>query len=118
MLVGVLLFVLGAGNWLVSRNKLAEYTHRLVSEDPAVQAVGTLGEFPNLTERTNATVLERLHRASGDYTFTTAKIDFYSVVQNGGRFFSVAGVILISVALVQSRRDRERRSAGRVSRIL
>jgi hypothetical protein len=108
--VGVLLFVLGIGNWLVSHNKLVEYRHRLVSVD-SMEAVGALDAFPLLTPRTNETLLARLHRGSLDSNRTAAKLDFYGVVQNGGRFFSLVGFALIAFAVVQGRRESLRKVA-------
>jgi hypothetical protein len=109
--VGVLLFVLGIGNWLVSENKLVEYRHRLVSVD-SMEAVGALDDYPHLTPRTNETLLARLHRGSSDSSRTVAKLDFYGVVQNGGRFFSLVGFGLIAAAVVQSRRASSHRVAS------
>ncbi len=99
--VGVLLFVLGMGNWLVSRNKLFEYGHRH-DADSSMTSSGPSRDFPRLTPRTDTALLERLHRGLADYTFTAAKLDFYTVVHSGGRFLSVLGLLLIAVAIVQS----------------
>jgi hypothetical protein len=109
--VGVLLFVLGIGNWLVSQNKLEEYRHRLVSVD-SMEAVGALDDFPHLTPRTNEALLARLHRGSADAGRTAAKLDFYGVVQNGGRFFSLVGLALIAFAVVESRRETLRKATA------
>jgi hypothetical protein len=106
--VGVLLFVLGIGNWLVSQNKLIEYRHRLVSVD-SIEAVGALDDFPHLTQRTNETLLARLHRGSADSGRTVAKLDFYGVVQNGGRFFTLVGFALIAFAIMDNRREIRRK---------
>lgn len=106
--VGVLLLILGIGNWLVSHNKLLEYRHRLVSADE-VEPLAALDDYPHLTARTNAALLARLQRGNVDFTRTVAKLDFYGVVQNGGQFFSLVGCALIALALVQSRRETRQR---------
>ena len=106
--VGVVLFVLGLGNWLVSRNKIIEYSRR-TDADTSVQRVGSLDEYPHLTADTNATLLERLHRGFADYTFSSAKLDFYQVVNSGGRFLSLVGMLLIGLTVVRSWLERRGR---------
>jgi hypothetical protein len=109
--VGVLLVILGLGNWVVSRSKLFEYGHRIASTE-TVERVGSLADYPELTPRTNATLLERLHRGAPDYDFTAAKLDFYTVVQSGGRVLTSIGVLVAGVALLRGWRDRRLGSAG------
>ena len=98
--VGIVLLIVGMGNWLVSRNKILEYTERRQASN-AIGQIGSLKEFPELTPRTNATLLKRLHRGLGDATLAEAKLDFYTVVHSGGRLFSALGLLLISLALLQ-----------------
>jgi hypothetical protein len=109
--IGVLLFVLGAGNWVVSRNKLAEHAERIDSRS-AIDTSQDLSEFPHLTPEMNAALLQRLHRGAGRYTFQAAKLDFYAVIHRGGRFLAVLGLVLIGFAVRQSwqsiRRPRPR----------
>jgi hypothetical protein len=109
--VGVLLFVLGIGNWLVSHNKLLEYRHRLASAE-SIETVGALDDLPHLTPRTNAALLARLHRGPADYDRTAAKLDFYGVVRNGGRFFAFAGAALIVFAVFHSWSERRRKAVA------
>lgn len=103
--VGIVLLVLGFGNWMVSRNKILEYERRSRGPD-VVERSESLEEFPQLTPRTNAMLLERLHRRLGDYGVADAKRDFYTVVQSGGRFIAVVGLLLMGVGLLQRWRDR------------
>jgi len=99
--VGLVFLVLGVGNWSVSHNKIVEYTERSRAGN-SMDSVTTFSDFPQLTAHTNDTVLERLHRDSTEYTFTDAKLDFYRVVEGGGRLFAVLGLLLITVGIVQS----------------
>jgi hypothetical protein len=101
LLIGVMLFVVGAGNWVVSRNKLIEHAERVDSRS-AIDMNQDLSEFPHLTPEMNAAILQRLHRGAGRYTFQSAKLDFYSVIHRGGRFLAVVGVVLIGFAVRQS----------------
>ena len=98
---GVVLLVLGVGNWMVSANRTAEHALRaraVVSDEP----VPPLDDFVDLTPETNRTLLKRLSRADADYTFADAKLDCYQVVESGRRMLSFAGLRLITGALVQS----------------
>ena len=102
---GIVLLVLGLGNWMVSRDKILEYERR--SRAPGVvEGSGSLEGFTRLTPRTNAMLLERLHRRLGDYGVADAKRDFYTVVQSGGRLIAVVGLLLVGVGLLQRWRDR------------
>lgn len=99
--IGVMLLVIGVGNWVVSRNKLSEHAERSDSRS-AIDVNEDLSEFPHLTAEMNAALLQRLHRGAGRYTFQAAKLDFYSVIYRGGRFLALLGVVLIGFAIRQS----------------
>lgn len=101
LLIGVMLFVLGSGNWVVSRNKLTEHAERGDSRS-AIDINQDLSEFPDLTPQMNAALLQRLHSGAGRYTFQAAKLDFYMVIHRGGRFLAVLGLVLIGFAVRQS----------------
>ncbi len=98
--VGVVLFVLGVGNWIISGSKILEYTDRAESGE-ALEGMESPSDFPALTPRTNATLLARLHRGLGEYSLVDAKLDFYRLVQSGGRLIAVIGLFLIGIALLQ-----------------
>jgi hypothetical protein len=107
--IGVVLLVLGLGNWLASRDKVIEYARRAELAVP-VERTESLHEFTRLTPRTNATVLDRLHRGF-DYGSADAKRDFYMIVQSGGRFITVAGLLSIGLGLLGRWRARRVRRA-------
>jgi len=103
--IGVALLVLGLGNWVASISKIAEYERRL--REPMVsEPVVSLEAFKKLTPRTDATLLERLHRRFGEYGVDEARRDFYTVVQSGGRLLAVIGLLSIGVGLLQRWRHR------------
>jgi hypothetical protein len=111
--IGIVLLVLGMGNWMVSRSKVLEYERRARAPQ-LIEGSASLQEFARLTPRTNATLLQRLHHRQVDYGVYDAKRDFYTVVHSGGRFIAVIGLLLIGVALLQGWRDRRlQRVAGR-----
>ena len=92
--------ILGLGNWLLSQNKVLEYTHRVESRN-AIQNIAPLTDFPSLTPRINAALLEGLHRSPRDYTLAHAKLDFYRVVQRGGQLLCVIGLLCIGAAFLR-----------------
>lgn len=106
--VGIVLVVLGMGNWLVSWNKILEYSQRTVDvEEPAL-----LDDFPALSARTNSSLLERLNHRTVDYTLADAKLEFYQVVRSGGRTLSALGLLLTAAALLRTWRERRLRTSA------
>jgi hypothetical protein len=103
--IGIVLLLLGVGNWMVSRSKVLEYERRARMPE-RLEQTSSLDGFARLTPRTNATLLERLHHRLGDYGFAAAKRDFYTVVHSGGRLIAVIGLLLIGVGLLQRWRER------------
>ncbi|MGH7790107.1 MAG: hypothetical protein ACRERC_24785 [Candidatus Binatia bacterium] len=103
--IGAALLVIGLGNWVASRDKVLEYTRRAQLSEP-LDRPGSLEEFKRLTPQTNAALLERLHRGLGEYGVADAKRDFYTVVQSGGRFIAVSGLLSIGIGLLQRWRQR------------
>jgi hypothetical protein len=111
--IGVVLLVLGVGNSMVSYNKLIEYERRTRAPE-ASEPTSSLEGYTRLTERTNATLLERLHRRPRDYGVVDARHDFYTVVQSGGRLIAAFGVLLIGAGLLRRWRERRLRGVGEV----
>lgn len=107
--VGLALLVLGAGNWWVSRGKIAEYTQRM-SVGSGVE-VSDMSGLTHLDERTNASLLRRLHSVPASHDTASAKRDFYVLVNNGGRLIAIVGIALASVGAIRTvggRRDLRR----------
>jgi hypothetical protein len=104
--IGAVLVILGAGNWLVSRNKIAEYTPRAAAAEGLIEPAPPLDEFPYLAERTHRTLLLPLREGVVDENPASAKLDFYRVVRDGGLVLLLLGWFLIAVALLQTRRAR------------
>ncbi len=98
--------MLGSGNWAVSRTKLAEYAERAELAPPVTSSIAPIDDLPLLTPDKNAALLERLHPRTGAYSFAQAKLDFYRVVEVGGRAFVLLGLLLTGVAVLHWRRDR------------
>lgn len=89
----------------MSRSKLIQYTERAESSSP-VASIAPIDDLPHLTPEKNAALLERLHPRSGAYSFAQAKLDFYRVVNAGGRAFVLLGLLLMGAAVLRWWRDR------------
>ena len=98
--VGIVLVILGLGNWIASHSKVVEYEQR-ARESASVEDPAPTGAFSRLTPRTSATLLDRLQPHFGDYGVAAARRDFYAVVQSGGRLITIVGMLLVSLGLLQ-----------------
>lgn len=111
---GVLLVVLGLGNWYTGHHKGAEYAALLASGRlPA--PVEHVSDFHQLNARTAATLLSALQGGSDDYTLANAKLDFYNVVQSGGQLLVLLGLFCAAGGMIRfwhRPRDAERDAAS------
>jgi hypothetical protein len=98
--VGLAVLSLGIGNWVISHGKIVEYTQHADAGNTII-ASPSLDDFPALSPRTNATLLERLHRRGSDYTDVDAKIEFYTVAESGGRALTFIGLVSITLAVLR-----------------
>jgi uncharacterized membrane protein YidH (DUF202 family) len=104
--VGLFLIVLGLGNWYTGIDKGAEY-ERLLAAGNLPTSVEHFEDFRQLDARTTATLLSPLQRGSDEYTIANAKLDFYEVVQSGGRLLVLAGLFCAAAGVIRSwRRQR------------
>jgi hypothetical protein len=101
---GVALAVLGGGNWINGRSKIAEYTAIGASADQSPSRDIAFDGFPHLTARTNHALLRPLHAQLTLHSFAEGKREFYHVVQTGGRLLTLFGMFLIVLALLRTRR--------------
>lgn len=99
--IGIALFVLGVGNWVLSNSRLVEYTQRSRPSNSNVPAAD-LSDFPELTPHTNDVLLRRSATISSD---VDAKVEFYRVVKRGGTIFAACGILLIGLAPIHARRS-------------
>lgn len=111
--VGLLLVIVGLGNWYTGRHKGAEYEQLLAAGNLPV-AVEDAGDFRELTPGTTATLLSPLQRGSDEYTLANAKLDFYKVTQSGGRLLIWLGLFCAGAGLIRmwSRARLEDRRMG------
>ena len=112
--VGLLLVIMGLGNWYTGINKGAEYEQLLANTSSPAAAV-QFDDFRELNARTTATLLSPLRRGSDERRLISAKLDFYRVVQSGGRIFILLGLFCTAAGLIRSwyrRHLSEREPAG------
>ena len=94
---GLVLLVLGLGNWAVARTRLSEFADPSVNS-PVVAPLGHYEDFAELDARTNAELLRPLQRGVNPTTTTEVRVDFYKVVQTGGKLIAFVGIGLMLFA--------------------
>lgn len=105
--IGLVLMVLGAGNWYAGWEKIAEH-ERLLAASRRVVHRATFDDFPNLTERTNASLLRSFHGGSDRAELAGVKLDFYRVVYTGGRLLFLLGALGAGAGAIRAvRRGRQ-----------
>jgi len=114
--VGLVLVVLGLGNWYTGLDKSREYEHLLAAGTVSTATV-RFEDFDELSARTNASLLSALQKGNDEYTFVNGKLDFYKVVQSGGRLLVLIGLFAAAAAFIHTRyRQREAERAGHLLR--
>jgi hypothetical protein len=99
--IGLLLVILGFGNWYTGRDKGAECEEVLATGDIGTPAV-PFEEFRELNAHTTATLLTPLQRGSDQHTLVTTRLDFYKVVESGGRILILLGLFCAAAGLIRS----------------
>ncbi len=106
---GTALLVLGAGNWIIGQDKVQ--AHRRLLRSAELQAVVMPPEgFDQLSARTNATLLRPFRISGGRVSALEQKLEFYRVVESGGRVFCLLGMLFIVAATVRT--SRQARAPG------
>jgi hypothetical protein len=99
--VGFLLVIIGFGNWYTGHDKGAEY-ERLLAAGNLPAPVEHFEDFQELDAHTTTTLLSVLQRGSDEYTIVNAKLDFYKVVQSGGRMLILLGLFCAAAGMIRS----------------
>ena len=97
--VGLLLVILGFGNWYTGWDKTREH-EALLAAGKLPAPVEHFEEFEELNARTNATLLGTLQRGTDASSIINAKLDFYKVVQSGGRMLMLVGLFCTAAGLI------------------
>jgi hypothetical protein len=109
--IGIALFVLGIGNWILSNNRLLEYTQRSRPSNTNIPTAD-LTDFPELSPRINEVLLRR---GNSSYSDVDAKLEFYRVVKRGGGLLVGFGILVIGLAPIHARRLAHVRASGATS---
>jgi len=96
---GILLLVIGLGNWYTGLDKTAEHEAMLAAEG-AAPPLQQFYEFDNLTARTNTSLLRAFQRGGDPLSLIHAKLDFYRVVEAGGRMLILLGLFSVGAGLI------------------
>jgi hypothetical protein len=99
--VGVVLVVLGFGNWYTGMDKSREYMHTLAAGDHS-PPIDDFDDFRELNAHTTATLLSSLQRGGDESSIVHAKLDFYQVVQSGGRMLILLGLFCAAAGVIRS----------------
>jgi hypothetical protein len=95
LIAGLVLVVLGLGNWLMARSKLAQYGNRIAY---ARELAGPGFDEPY---RGTGSILQPRTTAHELYEDWTAKREYYLVVHRGGRMLMAVGLLLTAGAVVR-----------------
>jgi len=109
--IGVLLVILGFGNWYTGIDKGSEYEELLAAGHLQVPEQDFDG-FTQLDARTNRTLLSSLQRGSDSSALVNAKLDFYKVVQSGGRMLVLSGLFCAAAGVIHSWQRHRRAERG------
>lgn len=99
--IGLVLLVLGAGNWYAGWDKIQEH-ERLLAASRRTAHRPAFDDFPNLTERTNEQLLRGFQGGSDTAELAGVKLDFYRVVHAGGRMLFLLGVLSLGTGIIQT----------------
>lgn len=103
--VGLVLVLLGAGNWTVGAVQVARY-RALVEAGSKTGLEESYRSFRELTSRKNRAILSGIHEERERYDAARVKLDFFHVVLRGGLLLILIGLGLAFSALFRIiRRD-------------
>ncbi len=88
--VGVVLVLLGAGNWIVGAVQVTHY-RALVEAGSKTGLEDSYRSFRELTPRKNREILSGIHEERERYDAARVKVDFFHVVLRGGLLLILVG---------------------------
>jgi hypothetical protein len=110
--IGFLLALVGIGNWYTGLQRAAEHAQLLMAGPPAAP-MQQFYEFDKLSARTNASLLEPFRSGADPSSLLHTKLDFYRVVETGGRFLILVGTFSAAAGFIHSWYRRRRDSGPR-----
>jgi hypothetical protein len=97
---GLLLLLLGIGNWTVGAVEISKY-QALLHQTAQTGLEENYHTFQQLDYQKNEEVLRRITEDREKYNAARVKLDFYYVVVTGGQLFFAVGLLLTSLAVVR-----------------
>lgn len=105
---GLVLMLLGAGNWLVGLTKTEQYSRTMARASEGRFDQSYLS-FNELDDRQDSAVLAPLTRQERDVSYANARMDFYHATFLTGQFLFALGLLVAMIALIRAiRRDAMR----------
>ena len=95
LIIGLVLLLLGAGNWAFGGPKMTEYKQR---RRHAVQIGGQAVRAPF---RGTLSILDKRTSAHDLFDDADIKYEYYRVIARGGRVMAIAGFVLVVGALLR-----------------
>jgi len=111
IIAGVVLILLGTGNWLVGLNGIVQY-RRLVIATP-YSNTELYRNFDELDARTDGAVLAPLNQEERTVSYAAAQMDFYHAVYLTGCFLFALGLMVAVMAFIGAIRDDAREGMSR-----
>lgn len=111
---GLILMLLGAGNWLVGLTKTEQYSHILARASEGGFDQSYLS-FDELDDRSDSAVLAPLTQQERNVSYANARMDFYHATFLTGQILFALGLLVVVIAFIAAiRRDARRamRAAG------
>ena len=96
LIFGLVLLVLGYGNWAMGHSKVQMYKHR---QREAIRMGGGLDVTTPF--RGTSSILEERTEAHELYEESVARYRYYKVMRRGGRFLMQVGGVLIAGAILR-----------------
>jgi hypothetical protein len=100
LVAGILLLVLGVGNWIAGAVELTKYQN-LLRKTAETGLEESYRSFQELDQQKNEEVLRRINEDRERYNAARVKMDFYYVVLSGGRLLFVIGGLLTFFSLIR-----------------
>ncbi len=95
LILGIVLLVLGVGNWIMGADKVHHYARR------QRQALARGGLSVTRPLEGTAAILDPHPQARQLYEDATAKYEYYRIVHRGGRLLVLLGVVLTAGAVIR-----------------
>jgi hypothetical protein len=103
VIAGVVLILLGTGNWLVGLNGIVQYRRLVVTRSPSADLYRN---FDELDARTDGAVLAPLTQDERTVSYAAAQMDFYHAVYLTGCILFALGLMISLMAFIAAiRRD-------------